>query len=147
MAHRKQHNPSSKLRGYTFRLRPHDDLKKCIQQFAKSNKLKAGVIASAVGSLEQFNIRFANQPDGTIKKGFFEIVSLSGMFSEASCHLHICVSDTSGQTIGGHVLDENLIYTTAEIMVISLSDLEFKRITDPTYNYKELVVSRARRKK
>jgi len=147
MAHRTQNNRSSKINGYVFRLRPHDDLRKCILQFAKTNKLKAGAIVSGVGSLEQFNIRFANQPGGTIKKGFFEIVSLTGTFSDASCHLHISVSDHEGQTIGGHLLDENLIYTTAEIVVINLGDLEFKRITDPTYNYKELVVSRIRRKK
>ena len=147
MAHRTQKNPSSKLKAYAFRLRPHDDLRKCIQQFAKTNKLKAGAIVSGVGSLEQFNIRFANQPDGSIKKGFFEIVSLTGTFSESSCHLHISVSDPNGKTIGGHLLDESFIYTTAEIVVINLGDLEFKRITDPAYDYKELVVGRIKRKK
>lgn len=147
MAHKKQYNPSSKLKGYAIRLHPHDDLKKSILQFAKSNKLKAAAIASAVGSLEQFNIRFATQPNGTIRKGHFEIVSLTGTFSDTSCHLHILVSGPDGQTVGGHLMDENLIYTTAEIVVISLVDLEFDRITDPTYDYKELVVRRVKRKK
>jgi len=76
------------------------------------------------------------------RKGFFEIISLSGTFSESSCHLHICVADEKGQMLGGHLLDENLIYTTAEIIAVSLDDLEFLRIADTTYNYKELVVSR-----
>ena len=145
MARRVQNNPSSKLKGYAFRLRPHDDLKKSVQQFAKTNKLKAGAILSAVGSLEQLNIRFANQPNGIIRTGFFEIVSLTGTFSETSCHIHICVSDANGQTLGGHLLDENLIFTTAEIVAVNLSDLEFTRITDTTYNYKELVVRRLRK--
>ena len=145
MARRVQNNPSSKLKAYAFRLRPHEDLKKSIQQFAKNNRLKAGAILSAVGSLEQLKIRFASQPDGTIKTGFFEIVSLTGTFSEGSCHIHICASDANGQTFGGHLLDENLIYTTAEIVVINLSDLEFSRLTDPTYNYKELVVGRIKK--
>ena len=109
-----QKNPSSKIKGYAFRLRPHDDLKQCILQFASHNELKAGAI-HFVGSLEQFNIRFANQPAGAIGKGFFEIISLTGTFSESSCHLHICLSDEKGQTLGGHLLEENLIYTTAEI--------------------------------
>jgi predicted DNA-binding protein with PD1-like motif len=138
-------NPSSKIKGFAFRLRPHDDLKKCILQFASINELKAGAILSAVGSLEQYNIRFANQPAGTIAKGFFEIISLMGTFSESSCHLHICLSDEKGQTLGGHLLDENLIYTTAEIVAVSLEDLEFQRITDTTYNYMELVVSRIKK--
>lgn len=142
MARRNQNNPSSKLKGFAFRLKPHDDLKKCIQQFAKTNTLKAGAILSAVGSLEQFNIRFANQPEGTTGTGFFEIVSLIGTFSDTSCHIHISIADSEGRTFGGHLLDESLVYTTVEMVVVSLDDLEFNRITDPTYNYKELVVTR-----
>ena len=145
MARRVQNNPSSKLKGYAFRLRPHDDLRKSVQQFAKTNKLKAGAIVSAVGSLEQLNIRFANQQNGTIRTGFFEIVSLTGTFSETSCHIHICVSDANGQTLGGHLLDENFVFTTAEIVAVNLSDLEFIRVEDTTYNYKELVVRRIRK--
>ena len=145
MARRLQKNPPSKVKGYAFRLRPHEDLKKSILQFAKTNKLKAGAILSAVGSLEQINIRFANQPNGTIRSGFFEIVSLTGTFSEESCHVHICVSDSNGHATGGHLLDENLIYTTAEIVIVNLDDLKFERVTDSTYNYKELVVRRLKR--
>jgi predicted DNA-binding protein with PD1-like motif len=142
MATRKLESHPSEIRGYAFRLKPHEDLKKCILDFASINALKAGAILSAVGSLEQFNIRFANKPEGTSAKGFFEIISLTGTFSESSCHLHICVADENGQTFGGHLLDENLIYTTAEIIAVGLDDLAFLRITDTTYNYKELVVRR-----
>jgi predicted DNA-binding protein with PD1-like motif len=142
---RKSKNPPSKIKGYAFRLQPHEDLRKCILHFAQVNALKAGVILSAVGSLEQYHIRFANQPQGTGGKGFFEIISLNGTFSESSCHLHICVANEKGETFGGHLLDENLIYTTAEIIAISLEDLEFLRITDVAYNYKELVVSRVKK--
>jgi predicted DNA-binding protein with PD1-like motif len=135
----------SKLTGYAFRLRPHEDLKQSIIEFASTNSLKAGAILSAVGSLEQFNIRFANQENGTVRKGFFEIISLTGTFSDSSCHLHISVSDGNGETFGGHLLDENIIYTTAEIVVVNLDDLEFDRNTDATYNYKELVVGRIKK--
>ena len=142
---RKSKNRPSKISGYAFRLEPHEDLKKCILHFARTNALKAGAILTAVGSLEQYNIRFANKPKGTSGKGFFEIISLTVTFSESSCHLHICVADGKGKTFGGHLLDENLIYTTAEIVAVSLDDLEFLRITDTTYNYKELVVSRIKK--
>ncbi|HMG92967.1 MAG TPA: PPC domain-containing DNA-binding protein [Chryseolinea sp.] len=145
MARTNQKNPASKIKGYAFRLQPHEDLKQSILQFAKTNALKAGAILSAVGSLEQYHIRFANQPEGTTGKGFFEIISLTGTFSESSCHLHICVADEKGQPFGGHLLDSNLIFTTAEIIAVSLDDLEFQRITDSTYNYKELVVSRIKK--
>jgi predicted DNA-binding protein with PD1-like motif len=62
-----------------------------------------------------------------------------------SCHLHISVSDESGRTIGGHLLMQNLIYTTAEIVVAVLPDLIFDRETDQEYHYTELVVRRADR--
>ena len=145
MAQTNQKQSSSKISGFAFRLRPHEDLKESILQFARTNSIKAGAIVSAVGSLEQYNIRFANQPEGTIGKGFFEIIHLSGTFSESSCHLHICVSDQKGQTIGGHLLDSNLIFTTAEMIAVSLDDLEFQRVTDDTYNFKELVVNQIKK--
>jgi len=131
---------SSEAKAYAFRLKPKDDLKKSILVFAEENKIKAGSIISCVGSLEQCHIRFANQKKGELKNGFFEIVSLTGTFSNSSCHLHISISDHLGNTIGGHLLDDNIIYTTAEIVVIELTDLDFKREIDSTYGLKELVV-------
>lgn len=145
MARRLQKKTSSQLKGYTFRLSPHEDLKESILRFARNNAIKAGAIVTIVGSLEQFNIRFANKNSGTLKKGFFEILSVTGTLSDASCHLHICVADNKGRTYGGHLLDKNLIYTTAEVVVIQLVDLEFNRTKDPTYGYNELVVTRTTR--
>lgn len=129
-------------RHYCFRLKPHQDVKQSIVDFARGNGIKAGAVISCAGSLAQFNIRFANQPDGNLKQGYFEIVSLSGTFNDSSSHIHISVSDNNGNTIGGHLLDNNLVYTTAEIVVVDLTDVEFVRETDPTYGYQELVVKK-----
>ncbi len=107
---------------------------------AVGEKMKAGFIATCVGSLEQVNLRFANQPEGIILKGHYEIVSLVGTLSDSSTHLHLSVSDGTGKTIGGHLLDGNLIYTTAEIVIRELTDVEFTREVDTTYGYKELVI-------
>ena len=110
--------------------------------FARENNIKAGAIVSCVGSLEQYNIRFANQPGGTLQKGYFEIVSLVGTFDASSSHIHISVSDANGHTTGGHLMSNSLVYTTAEIVVVELTDLEFTREKDPTYGYHELVVKK-----
>jgi len=134
-------NPSSDMRVYAFRLKPKDDLKKSILAFAEEKKINAGSIVTCVGSLEQFNIRFANQKKGELRKGFFEIVSLTGTFSNSSCHLHISLSDNTGVTLGGHLLDDNIIYTTAEIVILDLIDLKFARDLDSTYGFKELVIT------
>lgn len=133
---------------HVFRLKPHDDLKNSILQFAKDHTIKAGIILTCVGSLEQFNLRFANQKDGTRRTGHFEIVSFTGTFSdEGSAHLHISVSDSAGHTIGGHLLDNNIIYTTAEIAIAELPNLRFERALDSTYGYHELLVMPAKKEK
>jgi uncharacterized protein len=133
---------SSSIKVFDFRLKPKNDLKKSILAFAGENKLKAGAIATCVGSLKQLHIRLANQHKGKLKKGFFEVISLTGAFSDFSCHFHISVSDSLGSTNGGHLLDHNLIYTTEEIEILEFTNLEFKRELDPTNGYKELVIAR-----
>jgi predicted DNA-binding protein with PD1-like motif len=130
----------SEARFYAFRLGPKKDLRKSIIEFAEENNIKAGSIVTCVGSLEQFHIRFANQGESEVRIGHFEIVSLTGTFSNTSCHLHISVADQTGQTVGGHLLNENFIYTTAELVVADLLGLEFTRETDATYGYAELVI-------
>jgi predicted DNA-binding protein with PD1-like motif len=57
-------------------------------------------------------------------------------------HLHLSVADSTGKVIGGHLLDENLVYTTIELVVTDLTDLEFTRATDSTYGYPELVIKK-----
>jgi uncharacterized protein len=132
----------SKVKTTAIRLKPHQDLKKELMAFAAKEKIKAGCIVTCVGSLEQTNLRFANQPEGKAANGHFEILSLTGTFSDTSAHLHLSVADSTGAAIGGHLLDGNLIYTTAEIVIGELTDLEFIRIKDSTYGFSELAVKK-----
>jgi predicted DNA-binding protein with PD1-like motif len=131
--------PSS-IETFAFRLKPHQDVKKAIIEFAKQNKIKAGFILTAVGSVEQANLRYANKKEGTKLTGYFEVVSLTGTFSDSSSHLHMSISDGKGVTIGGHLLEQNLVYTTLEIVVGEMDDVEFIREKDATYGYDELKV-------
>lgn len=132
---------TSSSRIHVLRLTPGQDLKKSLQRFASENQIKAALILTGVGSLVQYNLRFANRKDGVMKTGYFEIISLVGTLSESSGHLHIGLSDPEGTTKGGHLLENNLIYTTAEIALAELDDLEFRREFDPDSGYNELVVS------
>ena len=127
-------------RSYVLRLKPGQDLKKSIQKFVDSNQIEAGWIAACVGSLADYHIRFANVPDGSRVSGHFEIVSLSGTLSTNGSHLHISVSDNTGRTMGGHLLNECLVYTTAEIVIQSATDLRFTRQNDGSTKWKELQV-------
>jgi predicted DNA-binding protein with PD1-like motif len=141
-----QYSMHSSAKVYVFRLKPHQDLKRSVLQFAKDNGIEAGIVLTCAGSLEQYNLRFANQETGTKLSGHFEIVSFTGTFSKSAAHLHLSVADSLGLTIGGHLLDENLIYTTAEIAIAVLPDLVFDRKIDSTYGYPELLVTPARKR-
>ena len=132
--------PKNHDQHHVFRLKPHEDLKQGILTFAANHKIKAGCIVTGVGSLEHYNLRFANQPNGSQRSGHFEIVSLVGTFSDTYGHLHLSVADSTGRTIGGHLLDGNKVYTTAEIVILELTAVEFAREKDNTYGYEELVV-------
>jgi predicted DNA-binding protein with PD1-like motif len=125
---------------HAFRLKPGADLKKEIEAIVHSNKIEAGWISCGVGSLTDYNIRFANQPGGSKGAGHFEIVSLVGTVSTNGSHIHISVSDSTGKTIGGHLLDNNFVYTTAEIVIQEANDVIFTREKDGTTPWEELQV-------
>lgn len=92
---------------------------------------------------------------------FYEIVSLVGTIessfystdldddeidindldtSNSYGHIHISLSDQYGNVIGGHLMNGNLVYTTAEITIIENYNLEFTRKPCVLSGYDELVV-------
>jgi predicted DNA-binding protein with PD1-like motif len=121
-----------------LRLKPGQDLRGEIEAYVQKEGIEAGWIQTCVGSLTQLHLRFANQPSGTKHKGHFEIVSLAGTVSSNGCHLHMSVSNETGHTVGGHVLPENIVYTTAEIIIGESKTLLFSRVQDGTTPWKEL---------
>jgi predicted DNA-binding protein with PD1-like motif len=131
---------SSSSEMYAFRILPGEDLKEQIELRVKANGWKAAALVSAVGSLLEAQIRFANQPEAYFIPGKLEIVSLSGTLSNEGSHLHIAVADSTGRTFGGHLMPGCRVYTTAEIVIALLKDLEFRRETDPAYGYRELKI-------
>jgi len=132
--------PMTSNNSYAFRLIPGQDLKQEIQQLVDKNQIKAGWIATCVGSLTQYSLRLANQPEGSIGNGHFEIVSLTGTVSVNGSHLHISLSDSTGHTIGGHLMDGCTVYTTAEIVIQSSDAFIFTREKDGTTPWDELQV-------
>lgn len=127
---------------HVFRLKPGNDLRKEIESYVKTNNIQAGWISCGVGSLTDYNIRFANQPDGSKDKGHFEIVSLIGTVSVNGLHVHISISDSTGKTIGGHLMNSNLVYTTAEIVIQESDDFVFTREKDGSTRWQELQVKK-----
>lgn len=125
---------------HAFRLKPGQDLKQEITSYVLQHKIEAGWIMTCVGSVTQYNLRFANQSEGTKANGHFEIVSLVGTVSINGSHLHMSVSDSTGATIGGHLLDSNIVYTTAEIVIGEGKQLVFTREKDGSTPWDELQI-------
>lgn len=71
--------------------------------------------------------------------GCFEIVSLVGTLNR-DAHLHVCLADWEGRTVGGHALGDLEVFTTAEVVVGEASHLLFTRETDVQTGFPELVV-------
>ena len=131
---------SSQIQIEALRLKPGQDVKLELDAFVKAHQIKAASVVSAVGSLKEAQIRFANKEKASLIKGPLEIVSLSGTLGLEGSHLHLSVSDGNGKTWGGHLVEGNRIYTTLELVIAVYPELNFKRTLDPTFGYNELDV-------
>ena len=125
---------------HAFRLKPGQDLRKEIELYVKENNIGAGWISACVGSLSRYALRFANQDQPNMGSGHFEIVSITGTVSTNGSHIHVSISDETGKTIGGHLLEGAIIYTTAEIVIQSSSEFSFIRAKDGTTPWEELQI-------
>ena len=132
--------PTKKDTSFALRLFPGADLRNSIRNFVKERNIRAGWIVSCAGSLTEYSIRFANQPAASKGTGHFEIVSLTGTVSVNGSHLHISISDSTGKTIGGHLMEGCKIYTTAEIVLVESGKYIFTREKDGSTSWKELQI-------
>ncbi|MBD2255042.1 DUF296 domain-containing protein [Nostoc parmelioides FACHB-3921] len=82
--------------------------------------------------------RFANQEKSTTFDEKSEILALNGTLSNEGIHLHIALADQQGKTIGGHLVDGCIIYTTEEIIIGTTQDFCFGRRFDEQTGYQEL---------
>ena len=127
------------MRTAALRLKPGEDLKRALIKMVARENIRAGVVLSCVGSLSQAALRLAGRDEGSLFKGPFEILALSGTLSPDGLHLHAALADEGGATLGGHLLEGCSVYTTAEI-VLGLLDVRFSRQLDAATGYAELVV-------
>jgi uncharacterized protein len=131
---------SQQLRIETLRLMPGEDVYASLQEYAVKEKIEAAYIATAVGSLTEASIRFANQEQPELLKGHFEITSLVGTLSINGSHVHITLADENGNCKAGHLTKGSKVYTTVEVVIGILPNVQYLRELDSTYGYKELVV-------
>ena len=125
---------------HAVRLQPGDDLLEALKSWTTRSGVTAAGVVTCVGSLRQAHLRLANRDSGSRFHQKMEILALSGTLSPDGPHLHVCLADGDGRTLGGHVLDGCLVHTTAELVIASLPDITFSRKLDESTGYRELVI-------
>lgn len=125
-----------------LRLRPGQDLKQALWDWTRDRHPSAACLLSAVGSLDTVCLRLAGGDRQLHRQGPHEILSLSGTLCSDGLHLHLAIADATGQTWGGHLLEGNHIYTTAELAIGILADWQFQRQLDPQTGYPELIAQK-----
>lgn len=127
-------------RFHAFRLMPGENLTAGLRAACPGSS----AVVTCVGSLSRVLIRHADRDEATLYEGRFEIVSLTGTIGPDGSHLHIAIADGDGHVKGGHLMAEgSAIYTTAEIVLVELTNLRFGRDDCPVSGFRELTVSRA----
>ncbi|XP_041418590.1 bifunctional protein GlmU-like [Xenopus laevis] len=134
----------SPLSAYALRLGPGEEILTSLVKFVQEKRLKAPFVFTCVGSVTKATIRLANSDvlntnEIIYLKEKLEIVSLVGTLNEKA-HLHISLGDKDGTTIGGHVMGDLEVFTTAEIVIGELSNLEFTREKDEHTGFLELFI-------
>lgn len=130
------------MKTFAIRLTEWQDLKKEILIFTRKNNILAGCILTCVGSLKKIHVRMADEKISKIFEKNYEINSLVGTLSQDWIHLHISISDEEGKLLGWHLLEWNIVYTTAEIVIGSLEDMIFSRKFDEKTWFKELIIDK-----
>lgn len=125
----------------SLRLAPGSDIRRDLEALAKSEEISAAVIVGAVGSLSQVRLRYADSDNFTELEGKHEILTLSGMLSEAGVHLHMSVANSRGECRGGHVVYGCQVYTTLELAIALIPEAKFQRVFDQSTGFKELKIS------
>ncbi|XP_056437789.1 bifunctional protein GlmU-like [Gadus chalcogrammus] len=134
----------SGLRVHAVRFGPGQELLGGLQAFVEERGLRAPFVLTCVGSVTKATLRLANASAENTNEVLqlnerFEIVSLVGTLNPPA-HLHVCLADRAGRTVGGHVLGGLEVFTTAEVVLGEAPGLLFDRQMDPATGFPELVV-------
>ncbi len=75
--------------------------------------------------------------------GRFEILTMSGTIGVDRVHIHISVSTEDGKIRGGHLMENCIVDTTAEITLLVFDDLHFFGEFDDDTGFLELSMERS----
>jgi uncharacterized protein len=137
-------SPRGALATFPLRLEPGDDLRRRLEDTALDLGWGAAFVVAGIGSLHPAALRFAGADQASVVDRDLELLSLTGSLSPDGSHLHMSVSDETGQVLGGHVAYGCRVRTTVELLIAVLPGWRFTRELDTRTGFAELVVRPAR---
>jgi predicted DNA-binding protein with PD1-like motif len=130
------------MKVHVLRLAPGDDLRAKLEaafaELSRTQGITAACLVSAVGSLSQAILRYADRSGGSETNGPLELLMLSGTLSADGAHLHASVADSHGAVKGGHLMPGCIVRTTCEVVIALLPGWEFRRQLDAATGENEL---------
>jgi len=127
-----------------LRITPGEDLRRALEGALATRGVDAAFVILGIGSLRHARLRLAGKAEPVALEGDLEILTLAGTLSGDGAHLHMSVADAEGRVIGGHVAYGCGVRTTAEVLLVLLSEWSFTRELDPNTGFRELVLASKR---
>jgi predicted DNA-binding protein with PD1-like motif len=133
------------MKMHAFRLTKGQDLRQELIAYTRKNRIESAAVVTCVGSVHPVVVRMAgarpDRQDVRVLDEDLEIVSLIGTIASYEPHLHISVSDRTGDLFGGHLKDGTLVETTAEVILLEDEERVYVRRRDPKTGFDEFVVT------
>lgn len=131
-------------KGYVLRLESGEEMQEALCQFAANLELK-GAFYQGIGTLSNVELAFYRLNERRYERKLFlhdyEIISLMGNISQGAdallAHSHVCLGDSSFNTISGHLV-HGIVSLTAEILITPV-DISLTRKEDPVLQFKALI--------
>ena len=120
-----------------LRLSPGSDLRASLEDAVSSRSCAAAFVVSGIGSLRDARLRLAGAREPETLRRDLEILTLAGTVASNGCHLHMSVADSEGRVTGGHVARGCIVRTTAEVLLLLLSEWSLTREADPATGFAE----------
>jgi predicted DNA-binding protein with PD1-like motif len=122
-----------------LRFKYRTDLLAGMEKMVKQEKIRNGVILSAVGSVRGYQVHQVSNRTLPSQDTFVkdptqpaDLVSMNGYVIEGKLHPHVTLA-TPDKVIAGHLEAGTEVFTFAIVTIGVMNDVDFRRLDDKTY--------------
>ena len=123
-----------------LRFKSQTDLLDGLERMVKEQKIRNGVILSAIGSVRSWHYHTISKPGSPTKDVYVknpevpaDILSMNGLVIDGRVHAHFTMADLD-KAFGGHLVSGTTVHTFAVVTIGVFKDgIDLNRIDDKTY--------------